>query len=289
MWMLFSRGGVDWRRWRLVFVAPLVLVLCVFVAPGVARASGTLDQSQLDHSQGFEEICGNCGYGSGAQTFTAGLTGKLDHVELYVGKTLNPVPTDPLIVEITDTSGGGPDSNVLASASVPPASVPTAGWLEVDFASPAQVTSGTQYAIVLYTLDPGPGNYAWGLSPETNPYSGGEFLINNTSLPPVPPGWFAIESGNTDAAFETYVETVTAGDLAQQLVTDADHLPPGTALPDKAAAIQTAVNANQKATACGDITNFLGLVKAQTGKKLSQANVTLLTNDANNLAAALGC
>lgn len=76
---------------------------------------------------------------------------------------------------------------------------------------------------------------------------------------------------------------------ADQLVTDTLGLKPGTALNDKATAIQAAVNAEDTATACADITNFLGLVKAQTGKKLSATQAATLTTDANNLAAALGC
>jgi hypothetical protein len=81
----------------------------------------------------------------------------------------------------------------------------------------------------------------------------------------------------------------TASDLAATLVSDAKGLPPGTSLPDKATVIQTAVTAGNTATACADITNFLGLVKAQTGKKLTTAQVSLLTTDADNLATALGC
>ena len=49
------------------------------------------------------------------------------------------------------------------------------------------------------------------------------------------------------------------------------------------------MNAGQTTTACTEITDLLGLVKAQTGKKLSPSDATTLTNDANNLAAALGC
>jgi hypothetical protein len=86
--------------------------------------------------------------------------------------------------------------------------------------------------------------------------------------------------------------TASASTLAAQLVTDADHLPPGAALAKKATAIQTAVNTGQTATACAGVTNFLGLVQAQTGKKkpkLTQEQATLLTNDAQALAATLGC
>ena len=41
--------------------------------------------------------------------------------------------------------------------------------------------------------------------------------------------------------------------------------------------------------ACPDITNLLSLVKAQTGTHLTNVNATMLTTDANNLAASLGC
>ena len=84
----------------------------------------------------------------------------------------------------------------------------------------------------------------------------------------------------------------TAQNVAQTLLTQTMGLKPGTALTDKATAIQAAVDASppQTATACADITDYLGLVTAQTGKKkLSPSNVTTLTMDANNLAVMLGC
>jgi hypothetical protein len=49
------------------------------------------------------------------------------------------------------------------------------------------------------------------------------------------------------------------------------------------------VNAGQTATACADISDYLGLVKAQANKKLTQADADVLTGDAISLAAALGC
>jgi hypothetical protein len=93
----------------------------------------------------------------------------------------------------------------------------------------------------------------------------------------------------TTAASVAISYTLTASDLAATLVSDSTGVAPGTALADKAAAIQAAVNAGQTAIACADITDYLGLVKAQTGKKLSASDSTTLTNDANNVATALGC
>ena len=97
------------------------------------------------------------------------------------------------------------------------------------------------------------------------------------------------KDGLSGTASVTYTVTPSAGDLAAVLVTDSGGVGPGRALADKAAAIQTAVSANQVSTACADITDYLGLVKAQTGKKLTQSAATTLTTDANNLAATLGC
>ena len=81
----------------------------------------------------------------------------------------------------------------------------------------------------------------------------------------------------------------SAGELAATLVSDATGVGPGKALFDKAAAIQIAVTAGATSTACAGITDFLGLVNAQTGKKLTMAQAGQLTTDADNLAAALGC
>jgi hypothetical protein len=105
-----------------------------------------------------------------------------------------------------------------------------------------------------------------------------------------PSAGITITTASSTQAREVLISyTLPASTLAAQLVTDTDHFKPGRALTNKALAIQTAVNAGQTATACADITDFLGLVKAQTGKKLNATQAATLTTDANNLAAALGC
>jgi hypothetical protein len=91
------------------------------------------------------------------------------------------------------------------------------------------------------------------------------------------------------AASVTFTYTASANALAAILVSHSIGQGPGHALADKAAAIQAAVNAGQTAIACSDITEYLGLVKAQTGKKLTETQASELTTDATNLAAALGC
>jgi hypothetical protein len=82
---------------------------------------------------------------------------------------------------------------------------------------------------------------------------------------------------------------LSPADLAAQLVADSTGKGPGKALANKATAIQTAVNAGQTATACAGITDYLGLVNAQTGKKLTPEQADQVTTDATDLADALGC
>jgi Galactose oxidase, central domain/Kelch motif len=81
----------------------------------------------------------------------------------------------------------------------------------------------------------------------------------------------------------------TALELAPPLVADSTGVGPGKALANKATAIQAAVNAGQTAHVCTRIKDYLALVKAHTGKKLSTDQATQLTTAATDLADELDC
>jgi hypothetical protein len=81
----------------------------------------------------------------------------------------------------------------------------------------------------------------------------------------------------------------TAPELAPPLVDASTGVGPGKALANKAAAIQTAVNAGQTAHACTRIKDYLALVEAQSGKKLTTEQANQLTTQASELADELGC
>jgi hypothetical protein len=102
-------------------------------------------------------------------------------------------------------------------------------------------------------------------------------------------GGLTNETTTSAQASVTINYTTTSSALAATLVSDSIGKGPGNSLGDKAAAIQAAVNAGQTAIACAGITDYLGLVKAQTGKKLTETQANQLTTDATNLAAALDC
>jgi Thrombospondin type 3 repeat len=139
---------------------------------------------------------------SKAQTFTAGLSGALDRVDLALAQPSTP-SVGPLTVEIRNVdASGAPGPDVLASAVVPAASVPTGGrdalaFVAVPFASPAVVAAGGQYAIVAYTG--GMDSYQWGHA-GADLYAGGTRFDSFQSPPsawsPFPP---------IDLAFKTYV------------------------------------------------------------------------------------
>lgn len=179
-------------RLRVAVSATSIAACAAWLVVPCAALAGTLDQQQTDGGGGFIGITAASGV---AQTFTAGISGGLDQVDLNLEESGN--PTD-LNVEIRDVSGV-PGEVVLASHGVPGTAVPSlAEWVPVSFNSPAVVAAGTQYAIVAYTS--GGSLYKWADSVSANPYGGGLAF----TAPGSPPSGFWT-SQSSDFAFKTYV------------------------------------------------------------------------------------
>ena len=183
------------------------VVAALFLGVASSASAGTLDQQQTDFSAGTGTI--DSGQTS-AQTFTAGLTGGIDQVDVHLESS--GTPTAPLNVEIRDVSGGAPGGTVLAGQSVPASSVPAAGsWVTVNFATPAPVTAGSQYAIVAYSSTLSiTQHYFWGYG--GNSYAGGGFAYTSTS----PPSG-AWTPTTVDLAFKTYVGPASPTTTAQSV------------------------------------------------------------------------
>ena len=165
-----------------------------------AAAAGTLDQSQPVIGGGLAFVSNTI---LTAQTFTNGLTGRLDQVDVAVTR---PTTVNALRVEIRTVSGGVPTTTVLGSAEVPATQVPLGniptGFFSVPIAPSVPVTAGVQYAIVLSTTSCGFVNcYQWSFTFGANPYAGGAALQSLSGGPWGQPGFLA----NTDTAFKTYV------------------------------------------------------------------------------------
>jgi hypothetical protein len=178
-------------------VLAIVAVACAACALAPATAlAGTLDQQQTNASAGYVGI----GSGqSGAQTFTAGLSGSLDRVDLVLQKIGD--PTAPLNVEIRNASGGVPGTTVLASESVSTAIGASPVFVAIGFLSPAAVVAGTQYSIVLWSVADPFNSYGWRNSSGEAYAGGGPFFV-----PASPPSTAWTPVGG-DLAFKTYVDS----------------------------------------------------------------------------------
>jgi len=181
------------------------LAAALLLGAAGSASAGTLDQQQTTSNVDlglFSDI-------SGAQTFTAGVTGAVDQADLDLLRAGTPPAVS---VEIRTASAGQPTATVLASGSIPPSAIgsTTGAFVPVTFTPPALVTAGTQYAVVAYS--PGSmGNAAgWLNQGSGDPYSGGDLFFNNVD--PLPPGganWLEAEDGDDDFAFKTYVVPAT--------------------------------------------------------------------------------
>jgi hypothetical protein len=164
-------------------------------APCTALA-GTLDQQQTASNADI----GLYNNQSFAQTFTAGISGGLDQVDLSLYKLGTP---PALTVEIRNAAAGKPGTTVLASASFPASAIGTSPGLPVRFAAPPPVAAGTQYAVVAYSGGGGANAVLWRYQNTGNPYPPGGAFYSNDPLPPG--GNWSPFGADADFAFKTYV------------------------------------------------------------------------------------
>ena len=137
-------------RYRIPMLAAVVATMLALTA-GSALAMGTPDQDQTTFTStppAGTELLG--------QTFVAGLTGKLDTVQLHTSVFVQiNLPVQPslagMTVEIRTTSGSPalPTSTVLATQVLAPSDILNGNWSTVTFTTAADVVAGTGYAIVI--------------------------------------------------------------------------------------------------------------------------------------------
>jgi hypothetical protein len=173
----------------------VALLMGLVIAPSVS-AAGTLDQSQTTLNSGSVAVAQANVAG---QTFTAGITGLLDQVDIAVQQFGSPGDlTVQIRVVLPD---GTPSPVVLATAQVPVASVSsTLTFVSVPLTPPAVSVAGTQYAIVLIAPLAGTGSiYRWGLA-AGDLYPAGRQLLSITAG-----ATWTFNDPGFDAGFRTYV------------------------------------------------------------------------------------
>ena len=95
-------------------------------------------------------------------------------------------------------------------------------------------------------------------------------------------------AGNSSGASFT-VHVNSAAEQLGILLTAVEKVGPGTALANDVKQVQGYVAAHDKSHACAGLTGFIDLVASQKGKKLTVAQATSFTAQANSIRATLGC
>ena len=147
------------------------------------------------------------------QTFRAGSSGQLTKADLDLFCSGCTGTTPNLTVSIRATAGSPavPTGADLASGTIAGFSSGSGGYFSVNFASPATVTAGTTYALIVRpTANPSAGVYAYVCScattgfSNTNPYANGQRVTSANSGGT----WAAdVTAGGRDLGFHTYVNS----------------------------------------------------------------------------------
>ena len=178
---------------------------------------------------------------------------------------------------VTDAAGNSstPSNTVTVRIDRTPPTIAAAD-VTVDATSPAGATVAYT-ATAADTLDANPTLVC-------SPAAGGVFGIGTTTVTCTATD----AAGNTaHAQFAVHVRGA-AGQLADLLaqVTGAG---PGKSLADKVTEIQELVAADDLTDACSGLADFVRLVEAQAGKKLTGSQAAAFTAQAQKIETALGC
>lgn len=180
----------------------LLAAVCLLAPSCGGSSGGELSGPALD--QFFAPPSGpstTIGVGLGeetGQTFTAGVTGTLSFVEVYVEQAL---AGSALVLDVRPTSGGIPvesDLLALATVTIPDGTIGApAGFFTFDLqAQDVEVTAGDVLAITLRAVG-GSGLYRWGADGLPG-YDAGAAWSRT------PPGFWT-ETTGADFLFRTYV------------------------------------------------------------------------------------
>ena len=144
------------------------------------------------------------------QTFTSGLSGRLTRVDVNLFCFLCAGTPPAILVGVRATAGGLPTGPDLATATIPTISnVGAPAFYSAIFATPATLTAGTQYALVIRpTTDALDGTFAMTRAGSStlgsDVYAGGALVDGSNSGS----SWIVqtFNSGTTsDAGFKTYI------------------------------------------------------------------------------------
>jgi PKD domain/Bacterial Ig domain len=176
-------GGRSLRGKGSLGLALAAALTLAFSVGAQAAVTDAVDQSQT-LTLSAESV------GQDAQTFTAGVTGRLDRVSLYSSGAAFGT------VQIQTVTGTFPAGLVVGSATFSGSYV--RGFHDVAFAPPIAVTAGSRYAIVVKSF--GRSVLTWYTSGGVDNYAGGQAYIGCLGC-----SWVTDPRFGADFAFETWV------------------------------------------------------------------------------------
>ena len=154
----------------------------------------------------------NSGFGFNAtnwvgQTFQPAVTGQLTRadLDLFCSGCVGTFPN--LTVSVRATSGDLPTGPDLATATIPGFNSGAGGFFAANFTTPATLTAGTRYALVVRPVaNPSAGIYAYVIS-ATNIYANGRWVTSANSGV----SWVGATTGtpatSRDLGFKTFMKT----------------------------------------------------------------------------------
>ena len=182
-------------------IAATVAAGVLVVAAGAAQAGTiTLDQYYPGPAlSGLAYETGGRNRDEVAQTFTAGLTGTISRVDVFVGYRTG--PSAQLAIEIRPTVSGVPDASLVLGTAY--TSAGNNEWRSVDFAlANIAIAVNTTYAIVFRSPT---GNGSWVFTANASPqYTRGALFVRSSST-----AW-ATAPGDYDAHFRVFVDVPDA-------------------------------------------------------------------------------
>ena len=159
----------------LLAVAAAAGTSLVLAASALAAPGPQVDQSVTDTSNSFVVEVSEIHHWVAAQTFTAGVSGELSGVRVWVWRFIGAAGQIDVELHPVD-AGGDPDTGiVLAAAQIPVSSLdngPTIVPVEATFSTPAMLAAGTKYAITLAQSNGGHVHIVW-QGPGNDNYPGG--------------------------------------------------------------------------------------------------------------------
>ena len=158
-----------------------------------------LDQSNTDLSLSGSALTSGTWWG---QTFTAGVTGKLQKADINIFCSACTGTTPDLTLSIRATSGGVPTGSDLASTQLAGTASGAGGYLSGAFAGSVTLSAGATYALLIRpNSNPSAGTYAATYS-SSNAYAGGQRVVSVNGGS----SWGTPTGPSRDLGFHVYVK-----------------------------------------------------------------------------------